>query len=107
MDDNLLTIQFNCLADWNKTIEEGTWLFREQAFIIEEYDGFPNPKWVKLDRIVVCAQIHELPYYYLKEPTIRVMVSDMGEIKEVQIKLPSGLVGSFVRVRVKLDVHKS
>jgi hypothetical protein len=58
LDDNLFTIQFNCLADWNKAMHEGPWLFREQALIIEEYDGFSNPRSIKLDRVTVMAQVH-------------------------------------------------
>ncbi|KAK1652507.1 hypothetical protein QYE76_070312 [Lolium multiflorum] len=106
VDANLFTIQFNCLADWNKSMHQGPWLFRDQALIIEEYDGFTNPRAVKLDRIGVWAQVHSLPDNYLKVPIIKGMCRNVGEVTEVQLKLPSGFVGSFVRIKVKLDVNK-
>jgi hypothetical protein len=34
------------------------------------------------------------------------MCRKMGTISEVQIKLPAGYVGAFVRVKVDLDVNK-
>jgi hypothetical protein len=96
LDDNLFTIKFNCLADWNKVMHEGPWLFREQALIIEEYDGFSNPGSIKLDHVTVMAQVHQLPDNYLREQVIKGMCRNVGEVKKVEIKLPAGFVGSFV-----------
>jgi hypothetical protein len=48
-------------------MHQGPWLFRDQALIIEEYDGFTNPLSIKMDRVTVWAQIHKLPDNYLKE----------------------------------------
>ncbi|KAK1686734.1 hypothetical protein QYE76_047582 [Lolium multiflorum] len=55
LEDNLFTIQFACLGDWNKATKQGPWVFRNQAVMIEEYDGFSNPKSVVLDKIMVWA----------------------------------------------------
>lgn len=33
IDDNLFTVQFGCLADWNKAMNLGPWLFRYQGVI--------------------------------------------------------------------------
>jgi hypothetical protein len=106
IDDNLFTIQFACLGDWNKVMLQGPWMFRNQAVLIEEYDGFTNPRLVTLDRVSVWAQVLKLPDMLLKDHVIRGMCRNMGEIKEVQIKLPAGYVGEFVRIHVKLDVAK-
>lgn len=106
VDDNLFTVQFHCLADWNTAMYQGPWLFRDQAVIMEEYDGYTNPRSVKLDKVTVWAQVHQLPDNFLKEPIIKGMCRNVGEILEVQIKPPSGFVGSFVRIKVKLDVNK-
>lgn len=40
IDENLFTVQFNCLRYWNRAMLMGPWLFRYQALIHEEYDGF-------------------------------------------------------------------
>ena len=61
IEDNLFTIQFGCLADWNKAIFAGQWLFRNNhAVILEEYDGFANPRSVSLDRLAVWARVMKL-----------------------------------------------
>ncbi|KAK1686572.1 hypothetical protein QYE76_047420 [Lolium multiflorum] len=106
LEDNLFTVQFGCLGDWNTAIQSGPWLFRNHALIIKEYDGFENPRSVKLDKISAWARVLKLPDNYLQDAVIKGMCRKMGKISEVQIKLPAGYVGSFVRVKVDLDVNK-
>nr|XP_020155801.1 uncharacterized protein LOC109741133 [Aegilops tauschii subsp. strangulata] len=103
--ENLFTAQFGCLGDWNKAMAEGPWLFRDQAVIMVEYDGFKNPDSIKLDKLAVWAQIHRLPDNFLIEPAVRGMALRIGEVEEVQLKLPAGFFGEFVRVRVKIDIN--
>lgn len=59
-----------------------------------------------LDKFVVRARVLRLPDNYLHEEVIRGMCRPMGEILEVQIRLPAGYVGEFVRVRAKINVKK-
>ncbi|KAK1664108.1 hypothetical protein QYE76_052267 [Lolium multiflorum] len=106
LEDNLFTVQFGCLGDWNTAIQSGPWLFRNHALIIKEYDGFENPRSVKLDKIAAWVRVLKLPDNYLKEAVIKGMCRKMGAISEVQIKLPVEYVGAFVRVKVDLDVNK-
>lgn len=104
---NLFSIQFNCLGDWNKAIHRGPWDFHGYALILTEYDGFSNPEKVKLDRLETWCQIHRLPDGVLKSSKfLENLASRIGDVQEVQVTLPNGFVGEFVRVRVKLDVHK-
>jgi hypothetical protein len=95
LDDNLFTIQFNCLVDWNKAMHEGPWLFREQALIIEEYDGFSNPRSIKLDCVTVMAQVHQLPDNYLREQVIKGMCRNVGEVKKGRDQTTSRFCGKL------------
>jgi hypothetical protein len=106
IEDNLFTVQFGCLGDWNTAMLNGPWLFRNQALILLEYDGFTNPRSIKLDKIAVWARVLKLPDNYLEEQVIKGMCRKMGKITEVQIQLPAGYVGAFVRLRVDLDINK-
>jgi hypothetical protein len=38
---------------------------------------------------------------------IRGMCRHVGEVNEVEIKLPAGFIGEFAKVRIKLDVSRS
>ncbi|KAE8811041.1 hypothetical protein D1007_12192 [Hordeum vulgare] len=103
----LALARFNCLADWNKALHQGPWDFKGMALTIAKHDGFKNPESVKLDNIETWCQIHRLPNMVLKrEQFVINMVQRIGEVMEVQIVLPNGFIGEFIRVRVKIDVSK-
>ncbi|XBI85170.1 hypothetical protein VPH35_093355 [Triticum aestivum] len=107
INSNMFSMQFQCLADWNKAMHQGPWDFKGTSLVIAEYDGFKNPATVKLDRIETWCQIHKLPDMVLKrERFVKSMVGRIGEVLELQIVLPNGFVGEFVRARVWIDVNK-
>ena len=39
------------------------------------------------------------------EPAVKGLASRIGEVEEVQLKLPAGFFGVFVRVRVKIAIN--
>ena len=41
IEENLFTVQFACLGDWNKAMHGGPWLFRNQAVILVSMMGLP------------------------------------------------------------------
>lgn len=104
---NLFSIQFNCLGDWNKAMHQGPWDFHGIALLLAEYDGFSNPEKVKLDTLETWCQIHRLPDGVLKSKTaLENLAKRIGEVQEVQVTLPNGFIGEFIRVRVKLNVNR-
>lgn len=71
-----------------------------------EYDGFTNPRTMVLDKLAVWARAVGLPDNYLHESIIKGMCRKMGTILDIQIQLPAGYVGAFVRVRANLDINR-
>ena len=74
--------------------------------MIQEYDGFLNPRSVILDKLDVWGRVLKLPDNYLKEEIIRGMCRTIGQVLEVQTLLPAGFAGEFVRIKVRIDVNK-
>jgi hypothetical protein len=105
LEENLFTIQCHCLGDWLKIEQGGPWLFRQNAVIIEPYDGLAAPDSVELNQVAVWLQIHKLPTGYRDKALIKNLVQKkVGPVSTVEIKIPG--INNFVRVRVKLDVRK-
>ncbi|KAE8816021.1 hypothetical protein D1007_06567 [Hordeum vulgare] len=42
LEENLHTLQFACLGEWERVMEEGPWNFKGNVVILAEYDGFTN-----------------------------------------------------------------
>ena len=51
LEDNLYTIQFTCLGDWERVMQDGPWHFRGDAVIIKPYDGVMKTSAIQLDSI--------------------------------------------------------
>ncbi|KAM0922773.1 hypothetical protein ACQ4PT_005948 [Festuca glaucescens] len=103
LGDNLFTMKFSCLGDWDKVTQGGPWTFRGNAVLFAEYDGFTKPSTIKLNQFDIWVQIHDLPDGY--KGMVKAMASKIGEF--ISMEPPSvDFAGNFFRVRVKLDVRK-
>lgn len=107
MDPNLFLVQFHCLGDWSRAIEGSPWLFRGAAIVMEEYDGFSNPRDYKLDRIPVWARIQGVPEGLMRKKELAEKVAKkVGDINTVVVN--EGKINStpYLRTRVWLDLSK-
>ena len=46
IEENLFVLKFSCPGYWRKVMEEGPWIFRGHAVLLEEYDGVTKPSKV-------------------------------------------------------------
>ena len=103
LEANFYTLQFRCLGDWERVMQEGPWNFRGHAVIIAPYDGVTQPTQVKLDTLDIWIQIHDVPdlFAHLVTP----LAAKVGEV--LFTKQPShDFVGNFHRVWIRLNVLK-
>lgn len=103
LEDNLYTIQFSCLGDWERVMQDGPWHFRGGAVIIKLYDGVTKPSTIKLDTIEIWAQIHDVPDLYAHLVTS--LVAKIGEVLFTE-QLSQDFNSNFYRVWVRINVEK-
>ncbi|KAI5013542.1 hypothetical protein ZWY2020_036019 [Hordeum vulgare] len=103
LEENLYTLQFQCLGDWERVMEEGPWSFKGKAVIMAPYDGFTRPSTIVLDKIEIWAQIHDFPEGYF--PLIKSLASTIGEFVFAEPK-SQDFEGNFFQVHVKINVRE-
>lgn len=103
LKDNLYTMQFSCLGDWERVMVDGPWNFKGKAVVMAHYDGFTKPSSIELDKIEIWVQIHDFPEGYY--PKIKALSSTVGEFVYAE-PMSQDFEGNFARVRVKIDVTK-
>jgi hypothetical protein len=103
---NLFVIQAFCLGDWNRIMDEGPWLFRDCALMLEKYDGRTAAPSVVPSRVVAWIQIHRVPHLYRIEEILKQLAAKVGEVEKVEARVASFGNGEFQRARVKLFADK-
>ncbi|KAI5020623.1 hypothetical protein ZWY2020_045511 [Hordeum vulgare] len=103
LEENLYTLQFQCLGDWERVMEEGPWSFKGKAVVMAPYDGFTRPSTIVLDKLEIWAQIHDFPEGYF--PLIKSLAATIGEFTFAEPK-SQDFEGNFFRVRVKINVKE-
>ncbi|XP_073351892.1 uncharacterized protein [Aegilops tauschii subsp. strangulata] len=103
LEDNLYTLQFSCLGDWERVMEEGPWNFKGKAVVLAPYDGFTKPSLAELKKIEIWVQIHDLPDGFFSK--IKALPAMVGEFIFAEPK-SQDFEGNFARVRVRIDVTK-
>ena len=102
LEANLYTLQFSCLGDWERAMQEGPWNFRGHAVVITPYDGITQPTKVKLDTIDIWIQVHDVPELYAH--LVPSLAAKVGEVLHVE-RSSYDFVGNFFRVWVKINVY--
>jgi hypothetical protein len=106
IEKNLFLIQAHCLGDWKRIKEEGPWLFRDCALMLEDFDGSSTVPPVIPNRVQAWIQIHKIPPLYRTEAILKQLASRVGEVVKVELKVVSFGNGEFHRARVLLDAGK-
>ena len=103
LEDSLYTIQFACLGDWERVMNDGPWHFHGDAVIIKPYDGVTKPSTIKMDTIEIWAQIHDVLDLYAH--LVPALAAKVGEV--LFAEPPSqDFAGNFYRVWLRIDVTK-
>ena len=104
---NLFVIQAFCLGDWKRIMEEGPWIFRGYALMLEEFDGSTTIPKVTPNRVRTWIQIHKIPHLYRTEEIVKQLAAKVRDVQEVVMRAVPSRTGDFHRVRVKLLADKS
>jgi hypothetical protein len=105
--ENRFLVQANCLGNWKKITEQGSWIFREQGMLVEKFDGSCNATAVDLHRIHAWMRVHDVPELCRKKSLITKLGASIGEVLMVDMNSSGYERGDYVRIRVWLDTRKS
>lgn len=101
-EDNIYTLQFFCLGDWERVMDFGPWNFCGDVVVIAPYDGIAKPSTINLDTLELWIQIHDLLdlFVHLLKP----LAAKVGEVVCVE-PTSHGFTGNFYRVKVNINVR--
>ncbi|XP_021303063.1 uncharacterized protein LOC8083790 [Sorghum bicolor] len=106
IEENLFVLKFSCLGDWRKVMDEGPWIFRGHAVLLEEYDGITKPSKVRFKYLATWVRIYDLPTGFRTKNIGRQLGNKIGDFLKVDLDDITSGWRDFLRIRVKLDVEK-
>ena len=106
IEENLFVVQFSCLGDWRKVMNEGPWIFRGNAVLLEEYDGITKPSKVKFKSVAMWARIYDLPTGFRTKNIGHQLGDKIGEFLKVELDDDINGWRDYLRIKVKLNLEK-
>lgn len=61
VESNIFTISFATLADKSKVEHDRLWLFNNNIFFLEKFDGHTLPKDMRFDKASLWLHLQQLP----------------------------------------------
>lgn len=105
IEDNLFSVQIACLADWERVMQEGPWIFRDCPVLLAPYDGWSKTKDVELNTYQVWVRVMGLKEKMRNANIARQLAKRAGDVERVDERSVKGQ-GGGIRVRITLDVRK-
>lgn len=103
--DILFTVQFMCLADWERVMEDGPWLFRDCPVIMVQYDGWSDVDSVELVHYPAWVRVMDLKERMRTGSIAMQPARKAGSVIRLDEMSVKGQ-GEGVRVGVMLDATK-
>lgn len=103
LESYLYTMQFFCLGDWERVMNEGPWNFQGNAVVIEPYDGITQPTKIPLYFLNIWVQIRDVPELYAH--LVPALGGKIGEVLFTETH-SQDFACNFFRVWVRIDVRK-
>ncbi|XP_041011254.1 uncharacterized protein LOC121255023 [Juglans microcarpa x Juglans regia] len=103
---NVFIITFSTQMD-KKRIEEGRpWSFDNNLFVIKPFDGYVQPNMMKFDNALLWVQMHNLLLVGMNCECGERIGRSLGVVEEVEVDEDDVGWGTFLRVKVLLDLTK-
>ncbi|OMP10859.1 hypothetical protein COLO4_04212 [Corchorus olitorius] len=104
--DKLFIFQFEKEIEKDRVFQQSPWSFNKALLVLGEYDAFPNLESVRLEECSFWVQPHDLPLGLMNEGIGKVIGSSMGVVEEVDTCGEKVAWEPFLRVRVRIQIHK-
>lgn len=107
LGDNLFLVEFEYPWDKERVLEERSWVFEGSLFSVEDYDSVTPPNKIAFESMVFRVRMFNLLLSCMVKDEGFQIVSTMGVVEEVEMDDDGIGWGEFLRVRIKVDLHKA
>jgi len=106
LGDNLFLFSFLQPGGKKRAITEGPWEFGGDLLIVVDFDGSKRLKELEFNYAPVWIRVFDLQLGVMYRVTGKVIGDKVGKTLEVETEDDGSAVGSYLRIKVRLDVRK-
>jgi hypothetical protein len=107
--DNMFIAEFGTKADKDRVADEPPWVVGRHAVILQDFDVDRRPKNMVFNKLKIWVRIFDLPFGYMHKRWGSAIAGSLGiegSVPKVDCDETGRCWGSFMRVRVVVDVDK-
>jgi hypothetical protein len=104
MGPNMFLAEFGSEADRSRVKKGGPWCVGKHAILLKDFDPRIKPEKVLFNELTVWARILNLGYELMNSDRGKSLASRLGTVEFVEVDENGKAWGSYLRVRVTIDV---
>jgi hypothetical protein len=106
LGDNLFLLDFENEGDKCRVLEGRPWLFEDNLFSVENFDGLSTLSEIDFEKAIFWVQMFNLLLACMSKEVGFQIGTTMGVAEEVDTDVDGVEWGKYLRVRIKLDLTK-
>ncbi|XP_042952161.1 uncharacterized protein LOC122289250 [Carya illinoinensis] len=104
---NVFIVTFATEGDKRRVLEGRPWLFDNLMFALKPFDGMTQPSKINFDLVSLWVHMHNLPLSYMEYSVGKEIGESIGKVEEVDAPKDDVGWGSYLRVKVEMDMRKA
>jgi hypothetical protein len=106
LQDNIWLFEFSNEGDKRRVLDGRPWSFNRQILVLNEFDGSIPPSQLEFRHSPFWVQVHEMPLLCMNKNVGTKIGNSLGILEDVDVAGNGLGWGSYLRLRVSLDVMK-
>lgn len=106
LSNGIFLAQFTQRWDKARVLCNGSSFFDKNIVLMQDYDGNCQSSKICLDHASFWIRLYDLSLNYMNGSIVRHIGNSLWEVEDIDIPEKSLVWGEFLRICVKLDIHK-
>jgi hypothetical protein len=106
LKDNMWLFEFADQVDKKRVMEGRPWSYDRQILVLNEFDGSTPPSQLVFDHSPFWIQAHDMPLICMNKNVGSKIGNSLGELLEVDVAGDGMGWGSYLRLRVNINITK-
>ncbi|KAL5559955.1 hypothetical protein UlMin_036166 [Ulmus minor] len=103
---NKFVFHFLSTTDRRRVFLGGPWCYQNKLLVLEEPTGVGDYSKMSFSQVPLWVQLHNIPVFCMSKAVGSILGNMVGRVQEVECNQDELCLGTFIRVRVIIDISK-